>query len=230
MKRMIETKPLIEKTVEIPLKSREVNIGGGVLGWTHKPNVATMSNVTWISGNALMGAASVDQIRECQRVHPSYMEVTPEKMMYTTKGEDLTDFSTANDWVFVLDMSSYTGRAQGKETLTGTFANVTSTAITLVNKIERTISSAADESVKIGQLLVDNGCKEFTNTEDGVSYIIIPNEFVKLFSANKNAFVIDFQKILGDSFRVYNEASPIDTDIRYIPMIELMYSPITDLD
>ena len=77
MKRMIETKARIEKTVEIPLKSREVNIGNSVLGWTHKSNIATMSNVTWISGNALMGAASTDQIRACQKVHPSYMDVTP---------------------------------------------------------------------------------------------------------------------------------------------------------
>ena len=228
MKRMIETKARIEKTVEIPLKSREVNIGNSVLGWTHKSNIATMSNVTWISGNALMGVASIDQIRACQKVHPSYMDVTPEKMMHTTKGDDLTDFSTANDWVFVIDMSSYTGRANGKETLTGTFANVSPTAISLATKIELTVRSAADESVKLGQFLEDGGCKHVV--VDDTPYIIIPSEFVSFFSANKNAFVIDFQKILGDSFRVYNEVDPIDTDTRYIPMIDLKYSPIADLD
>ena len=229
MKRMIETKARIEKTVEIPLKSREVNIGNGVLGWTHKSDT-TMSNVTWISGNALMASASVDQIRACQRVHPSYMDVTPEKMMHTTKGEDLTDFSTANDWVFLLDMSSYEGRAKGKETLTGTFANVSPTAINLVTKIELETHSAYDESVHIGELLKDGGCKEFNNQTDGMTYIIIPNEFVSFFSANKNAFVIDFQKILGESFRVYNEVDRIQTDTRYIPMIDLKDNPITDLD
>ena len=105
MKRMIETKARIEKTVEIPLKSREVNIGNGMLGWTHKSDTA-LQNVTWVSGDALMGGASIDQIRACQKVHPSYMDVTPEKMMHTTKGDDLTDFSTADDWVFLVDPSS----------------------------------------------------------------------------------------------------------------------------
>lgn len=227
MKRMIETKARIEKTVEIPLKSREVNIGNGMLGWTHKSDT-TLSHVTWISGNALMGTASVDQIRACQRVHPSYMDVTPEKMMYTTKGDDLTDFSTANDWIFVLDVSSYVSRADGKETLTGTFAKVSSTGISLVNKIETTIHGYYNESTRICQLLEEGGCKHVS--VDDTPYTIIPGEFVSFFSANKNAFVIDFKKILGESFRVYNEADPIQTDTRYIPMIDLKYSPITNLD
>lgn len=227
MKRMIETKPLIEKTVEIPLKSREVNIGNGMLGWTHKSDT-TLSNVKWISGDALMGKASVDQIRACQRVHPSYMEVTPEKMMHTTKGEDLTDFSTANDWVFVLDPSSYMGRVDGKETLTGTFANVSATAINLVTKIELAIQYDPAEGSMLCQLLEKGGCKHVT--VDDTPYTIIPGEFVSFFSANKNAFVIDFQKILGESFRVYNIAERIQTDTCYIPMINLKESPITDLD
>lgn len=227
MKRMIETKARIEKTVEIPLKSREVNIGGGMLGWTHKSDT-TLSHVTWVSGNALMGSASVDQIRACQKVHPSYMDVTPEKMMHTTKGEDLTDFSTANDWVFVIDPSSYAGRAQGKETLTGTFADVSPTAITLATKIELTIHGSYDESDKICQLLEKGGCKHLI-VED-TPYTIIPSEFVSFFSANKNAFAIDFKKILGQSFRLYNEVDPIQTDTRYIPMIDLKYSPIVNLD
>ena len=227
MKRMIETKARIEKTVEIPLKSREVNIGNGMLGWTHKSDT-TLSSVKWISGNALMGAASIDQIRACQKAHPSYMDVTPEKMMYTTKGDDLTDFSTANDWVFVVDPSSYMGRVDGKETLTGTFANVSATAINLVTKIELAITYSPDESGKLCQLLEEGGCKHVT--VDDTPYTIIPGEFVSFFSANKNAFAIDFQKILGNSFRVYNEVYPIATDTRYIPMIELKDSPITDLD
>ena len=148
MKRMIETPARIEQTVEIPLKSREVNIGKGMLGWTRKSDVATLSNVTWSAKNALMGQASVDQIRACQKVHPSYMDVTPEKMMYTTSGDDLTDFSTANDWVFVVDPTSYVGRAGGKETLTGTFANVAPTAISLASKIQLDIHCSDDESVK----------------------------------------------------------------------------------
>ena len=65
---------------------------------------------------------------------------------------------------------------------------------------------------------------------DDTPYTIIPGEFVSFFSANKNAFVIDFQKILGDSFRVYNEVDPIETDTRYIPMIDLKRSPIVNLD
>lgn len=227
MKRMIETKARIEKTVEIPLKSREVNIGNGMLGWTHKSDT-TLSNVKWISGNALMAQASVDQIRACQRVHPSYMDVTPNKMMYTTKGDDLTDFSTANDWVFVVDVTSYVGRAGGKETLTGTFANVSPTAISLATKIELAIHNSYDESGRIAQLLEEGGCKHVV--VDDTPYTIIPGEFVSFFSANKNAFTIDFQKILGTSFRVYNEADPIQTDTRYIPMIDLKYSPITNLD
>ena len=227
MKRMIETKARIEKTVEIPLKSREVDIGGGMLGWTHKSDT-TMGGVTWISGNALMASASVDQIRACQRVHPSYMDVTPQKMMYTTKGEDLTDFSTANDWVFVVDNTSYGGRAHGKETLTGTFANVTPTAISLVTKIELETHNSYDESNRICQLLEEGGCKHVV--VDDTPYTIIPGEFVSFFSANKNAFVIDFKKILGESFRLYNEIYPLETDSRYIPMIELKNNPIIDLD
>lgn len=228
MKRMIETKARIEKTVEIPLKSREVNIGKGMLGWTRKSDAETLSNVTWSSKDALMGTASLDQIRACQKVHPSYMDVTPEKMMYTTSADDLTDFSTANDWVFVVDATSYVGRANGKETLTGTFANVSPTAISLATKIELGIHGTYDESTKLCQLLEEGGCKHVI-VED-TPYTIIPGEFVSFFSANKNAFVIDFKKILGTSFRVYNEVDPIDTDKRYIPMIDLKHSPIVNLD
>ena len=228
MKRMIETKARIEKTVEIPLKSREVNIGNGMLGWTHKSDVATLSNVTWISGDALMGAASIDQIRACQNVHPSYMDVTPNKMMHTTKGNDLTDFSTANDWVFLIDPSSYMGRVDGKEILTGTFANVSPTAISLATKIELAITYSSNESTMLTQLLEEGGCKHIV--VDDAPYTIIPGEFVSFFSANKNAFVIDFQKILGKSFKVYNEVETIETDTRYIPMIELKHSSIANLD
>ena len=228
MKRMIETKARIEKTVDIPLKSREVNIGKGMLGWTRKSDVATLANVTWSSKDALMGSASLDQIRACQRVHPSYMDVTPNKMMYTTSADDLTDFSTANDWVFVVDATSYAGRANGKETLTGTFANVSPTAISLVTKIQLDIHGSYDESGKLCQLLEEGGCKHVI--VDDTPYTIIPGEFVSFFSANKNAFTIDFQKILGTSFRVHNEVYPLATDTRYIPMIELKNNPITDLD
>ena len=227
MKRMIETKARIEKTVEIPLKSREVNIGNGMLGWTHKSDTA-LQNVTWVSGDALMGGASIDQIRACQKVHPSYMDVTPEKMMHTTKGDDLTDFSTADDWVFLVDPSSYMGRVNGKETLTGTFANVSPTAISLATKIELAIQYSSSEGSMLCQLLEEGGCKHVIVGD--TPYTIIPSEFVSFFSANKNAFVIDFQKILGKSFRVYNEVETIETDTRYIPMIELKHSSIANLD
>ena len=227
MKRMIETKARIEKTVEIPLKSREVNIGNGMLGWTHKSDTA-LQNVTWVSGDALMGSASIDQIRACQKVHPSYMDVTPEKMMHTTKGDDLTDFSTADDWVFLVDPSSYMGRVNGKETLTGTFANVSPTAISLATKIELAIQYSSSEGSMLCQLLEEGGCKHVIVGD--TPYTIIPSEFVSFFSANKNAFVIDFQKILGKSFRVYNEVETIETDTRYIPMIELKHSSIANLD
>ena len=229
MKRMIETNGRIEKTVVIRPEGGSINIGKSALGWTHRSDINTLENVKWSVGDMYMGMSSNSQRESCQKSHPSYMDISPNTMTYATSGGDLTDFSTANDWVFIFDMGAYVGRTVGTETLTGAFAKVTSTAISLSPRIELGIMSAEGEGLMLGALLEEGGCKRVTAGGEE-EYIVIPSEFVTAPSSNKNAFTIDFTKILGKSFRVYNEAAPIGSDMRYIPMIDLQHSTIADLD
>lgn len=226
MKRMIEYKPEITKEVTGILKMRTSDVGNGCLGWTHKSDT-NVENATWTQKSLTMAQGEVADINACQNLHPSWIRMSTKSTAYTTEGDDLTDFSSANDWVFVYDPSSYSQRSGATETLHGKFMKQSGNTISFVDNIALNIYSHSDENNRIGQMIVDAGGKKI-ETNGGTMYII-PNQYIK-YSSNKNAFTIDFTGMFGKYVKMYNEASSIQSDIRFVPTIDMRNNPIANLD
>lgn len=234
MKRMIDYKPEITKTVSGILRMRTLEFGTGALGWARASDIdaetGVIDNASWNGKTLMIAQADAAAVNACQKLHPSWMTATPTSLTkYTTSGDDLTDFSTASDWVFVYDPSSQGQRSGGTMTIEGKFLTQSGNTLSLTDSISLGIYSEYTENTRLGQLIVDAGGKEFL-TEDSESYYILPGQYVHFYDNDKNSFRIDFKAMFGNSIKLYNKTEEIHTDIRFLPTIDMRNNPMAYLD
>ena len=207
MKNLNELNTQIKTTYSGFNKISNVDLGNGCIGWTHASDT-TLSNVKWsAAGYTGCIQAPASEILRAQNNHPRYMDFKCNNKSYTTKGNDLTDFSTASDWVFILDMSSLGSRSGATKTLAGNFVQVPVNSANYIfkNSIVLDVSGDYSDHDILEDALVKAGCKIVY--VDDTPYIQIPSKFVKApwSTSQKAMFEIKWNDMLGDSIRLYNQ-------------------------
>lgn len=234
MKNLNELNTQIKTTYSGFNKIKDVDFGNGCLGWTHASDT-TLENATWIDA-AYTGSiqASASEIINAQKNHPRYMDFECHNKAYTTKNTDSTDFSTASDWVFLLDMTSLGSRSGATKTLTGNFVVVPSSGsnYTFKNSITLNVSDDGD-NILLSDILIEAGCKIIS--VDDTPYLQIPSKFVQApwSQSQKSVFMIKWNDMLGDKIRLYNKCSENGelTGVNVLPVVpvdKFNYSTISE--
>ena len=234
MKDLNELNTQIKTTYSGFNKIKDVDFGNGCIGWTHASDT-TLENVKWSAASYTGGIqASASEVLRAQNNHPRYMDFKCNNKSYTTKGDDLTDFSTASDWVFVIDLASRGNRSGATKTLEGNFVQVPVTNANYIFKKSITLDVSEDSDfIFLEDALVKAGCKRVLVND--TPYIQIPSKFVKApwASSQKAMFEIRWNDMLGDSIRLYNQCNENNmlNGINVLPVIpvdSLNYGTISE--